>query len=149
MTKCNVSSSFRRAGASRGGNTHTHTVKWANFHRVHASCCTIRSLLSPRHKTSPIGFFYVSKFLVSQPATLPLLLLLLLVATVVVLDSRLGQGSKRQCGGVDGAGNAEKLHRQFEFFFSPFPFPISISKHKLCCMSRARISHFFGGLLLH
>lgn len=83
LTKCNVSSSLRARAAHR---THTHThilvhiVKWANFPRPNAASPSPYSL-------SPIGFFYTSKFLVSQPATI-------WSVVVPILDSRSGQGSK-------------------------------------------------------
>lgn len=81
LTKCNVSSSLRTStgGPCGASDTHTHTAKWANFPRPNAASP------SPSSSPSPIGFFYASKFLVSQPAT---------IWSVVVLNSRLGQGSK-------------------------------------------------------
>lgn len=81
LTKCNVSSSLRTStgGPCGASDTHTHTAKWANFPRP------IAASPSPSSSPSPIGFFYASKFLVSQPAT---------IWSVVVLNSRLGQGSK-------------------------------------------------------
>lgn len=110
LTKCNVSSSLRTStgGPCGASDTHTHTAKWANFPRPNAASP------SPSSSPSPIGFFYASKFLVSQPAT---------IWSVVVLNSRLGQGSKTGTRWWRGGWRwktelnwTEKLHWQFEFF---------------------------------
>lgn len=129
-------------------HTHTHTVKWANFPRVHACCCTSRhspvvpsscscsSYPARSRKTSPIGFFNASKFLVSQPASRawcrchccwPRWLF-----SIPVRD----RGAKGNAAGLVALEKRKNCIGSLNFLF-----PIS----ELCCMSRARIRSFFGG----
>lgn len=107
------------------------------------------SLLSPRLKTSPIGFFYASKFLVSQPATLP-------AAAAAAAAAPVGHGgcSRFPFGTGEQKSNAAGLMAlemrkncigSSKCFFSLSHFLFPISKHKLLLYVPCKDFSFFRG----